>query len=109
MAEASSIEKRPSSIGDIWRAPLVPVALAGTAGVILDRYFSIPLPVSLVGAVVALAAWAAARLGRSNGLPLVYLAAAIVALGAAYHQVYRNLYAADDIGSFATPEPRPAR
>ena len=31
------------------------------------------------------------------------------ALAAAYHQSYREIYPADDIGNYATAEPRPVR
>src|SRR5262245_22877649 len=57
----------------IWRAPLVPVALAVTFGIVLDRYISVPLPVSLLTAACALLAWAVARNGRQSGLALIYL------------------------------------
>jgi competence protein ComEC len=39
----------------------------------------------------------------------MYLALASAAFGAAYHHWQRETYAADDIGNFATIEPRPAR
>ena len=39
----------------LWRAPLVPVALAATLGVALDRYLSVPVPVSLIAAAAGLA------------------------------------------------------
>ncbi|MBY0527850.1 MAG: ComEC/Rec2 family competence protein [Gemmataceae bacterium] len=93
----------------IWRAPLVPIALAVTAGIVLDRYGPIPLYFSLIGAVVALAAWVIARSSRRPGLPLVYLWTAAAALGAAYHHAWRDVYPPDDIGNFVTEEPRPAR
>src|SRR5262245_7820622 len=92
-----------------WRAPLVPVALAATAGIVLDRYVLIPLPVSLLSIAACLTAWAVTWKGPQPGLALVYLWGAIVALGAAYHHVYQEVYAPDDIGNYASPEPRPAR
>lgn len=92
----------------LWRAPLVPVALAATAGVALDRYFGLPLPVSLIAALAALVAWAVALFGRRSGLAVVYLWLTVAALAAAYHRCYREWYADDDIGNAATPEPRPA-
>jgi hypothetical protein len=42
-------------------------------------------------------------------LPLVYLALAGVAFGAAYHHYRRDIYPADDIGNFAPGEPRPVQ
>src|SRR6516164_1430821 len=93
----------------LWRAPLVPVALAATLGVALDRYLGLPLPVSLIAALAALVAWAVALFGRRSGLAAVYLWLTVAALAAGYHRCYREWYAADDIGNAATPEPRPAR
>src|SRR5437763_1950895 len=77
----------------VWRAPLVPVALAGTAGIVADRYASIPLGISLLTAVAALVAWIATRAGRQTGLSLVYLALAGSALGSAYHHWRQEVYA----------------
>src|SRR5437773_2718627 len=93
----------------VWRAPLVPVTLAGTAGIVADRYAGIPLAISLLTAVAALVAWMITRAGRQAGLALVYLAFACAALGAAYHHWRQEVYAPDDIGNYASPEPRPAR
>jgi competence protein ComEC len=107
MEAASSMP--PAPVENIWRAPLVPVALAATAGIVLDRFALVPLAVSLVTLLLCLLAWAIARLGRSAGLPLVYLAGAIAAFGAAYHHAHRESYPADDIGHFATEEAQPIR
>src|SRR5215469_3849833 len=81
----------------VWRAPLVPVALALTAGIVLDRYAEIPLAVSLTAAVAFLAAAAAACAGRNLPLPLLYLAGTVAALGAAYHHWHRHSFADDDL------------
>jgi competence protein ComEC len=87
----------------------VPAALAVTAGIVGDRYASIPLAFSLVTMAVGLVAWGASRAGKSTGLPLVYLALTAAALGAAYHHGHREVYAADDIGEYASSELRPTR
>src|SRR5579875_2930341 len=78
----------------IWRAPLVPAALALSAGILLDRQFSLPLPGSLIAAAVCLAAWFCARTSSHPGLPLIYLALAGAAFGAAYHHYRRDTFAA---------------
>lgn len=91
----------------VWQAPLVPVALAFTAGIVLDRYAEPPLVFSLVGVLVCLIAWAVTRNRRPAGLPLAYLFTAVAALGTAYHHWYEAEYAPDDIGNYATEEPRP--
>src|SRR5256885_1907600 len=83
----ATVETLPP-IKRVWRAPLMPVALAVTCGIVLDRYVSVPLPVSLLTTVSALLAWVVTRNGRQPGLPLVYLALAEAALGAAYHHGY---------------------
>jgi competence protein ComEC len=93
----------------VWRSPLVPAALALTAGILLDRYLSLPLPVSLIAAAACLTAWFCARTSPRHGLPLVYLALAGAALAAAYHHYRRDTYAADDIFHYAKDEPVPVQ
>jgi competence protein ComEC len=90
-----------------WQAPLVPVALAATAGVLADRWAAVPLWVSLAALAACLAAWAAASAGRQGGLALVYLWGSVACLGAAYHHWHREVLPPDDISHFATVEPRP--
>src|SRR5947209_7321583 len=90
----------------IWNAPLVPVALAGTAGIVLDRLAGVPLPISVLAAASGLLAWLLMWLGRSSGLPFVYLWFSIAALGAGYHHAWRESFAAEDIGALAETEPK---
>src|SRR5262245_24961458 len=98
----------PNPLADsIWRAPLVPLALAATAGIVADRYGIISFPVSLVAVIALLIAWVINRSEVHPGLPLVYLLGAVAAFGAVYHHWQRDFYVADDIGNFAGPEPRP--
>lgn len=91
--------------GSVWRAPLVPAALAVTAGILLDRHASLPMPVSLIAAGACLVAWFGTRSSPQRGLPLVYLASAAIAFGAAYHHYRRDVHASDDIASYAKDEP----
>jgi competence protein ComEC len=93
----------------VWQAPLVPAALAVTAGIVVDRLQSIPLPVSLGAGGAALVAWGIAQRGKSAGLAIAYLVFASLGAGAAYHQWYRNAYAQDDIANFATTEQAPTQ
>lgn len=93
----------------VWRAPLVPAALATTAGIVLDRHLSLPLPLSLIAAALGLLAWLCARGSPHAGLPLVYLALTGAALGAAYHHYRRDTYAPDDIAHHAKDEPIPVQ
>jgi competence protein ComEC len=89
----------------IWRAPLVPAALAITAGIVLDRYAAPPLLISVAAAAGGLAAWLCTAAGSRTGLPLVYLALAGIAFGAGYHH-YRRDFAADDVSHLAAVEPQ---
>src|ERR1700730_15218684 len=84
-----------------WQAPLLPMALVMTAGIVADRHFSIPLVFSLLIAGACLAAWLISQRGKHVSLPLVYLAIAGAALAAGYHQWDREIYRADDIGDYA--------
>ena len=93
----------------VWRSPLVPAALALTSGILLDRHLSLPLPVSLIAAALCVAAWFCAQASPHRGLPLVYVALAGVAFGAAYHHYRRDTYAPDDIFLFAKDEPAPVQ
>ena len=94
----------PAAVDNLWRSPLVPVALAATAGIVLDRFVVVPLTLALVAVVALLIAWAATRRDQA-GLPLLYLLGAVTAFGAAYHHVRYRLYRGDDIGHFAMAEP----
>jgi competence protein ComEC len=90
----------------VWRAPLVPVALAFSAGILLDRFCAPPLIGSLFAAGVMVAAWTATLLGRSSGLPLVYLALALAAIGTAYHHYRSETIPDDDISFLVDEEPK---
>jgi competence protein ComEC len=103
----TSAPNAPTSVS-IWPAPMVPVALAATAGIVLDRYVSVPLPLALVAVLISVLAWMVSRLGKQSGLGLVYLSFAVAALGAAYHHWHQNVYPPSDIGNFVSTEQRPA-
>jgi competence protein ComEC len=98
----------PPLTANIWRAPLVPVALAATAGIVVDRYVGVPLVFSLLAAMTFLAAWAIFG-SRRPGLALIHLSLAVLALAAAYHRLEREVYRSDDLGAFATEQPRPVQ
>ncbi len=98
---------RPQDL--IWQAPLVPVALALTAGIIVDRHFSIPMATSFAWACGLLVATALFMRKSLNFGAVTALAFAIAALGAGYHQWYRESIATNDLRLFATSEGRIAR
>jgi competence protein ComEC len=104
---ASATQPSSPASESIWRAPLVPAALAVTAGVVLDRYAAVPLAASFLTALIAVVAWGCSRAGRGVGLPLIYLALAGAAFGAAYHHYRRDIFPPDDVGNLAPAEPRP--
>ena len=106
---ASALPQSPIALDSIWRAPLVPAALAYTAGIVLDHYAAVPFAVSLLLMLGGLAGWLVASLSKRTRLPLVFLALAGMAFGAAYHHYRRDIYPADDVGGAATAEPRPAQ
>jgi competence protein ComEC len=93
----------------VWRAPLVPVALGVTLGLVSDRYWGIHIAASLGLSLACLAAGVAAFLGRQQALAILYLMGALAGWAGAYHHWYRDLYPENDIGDFAPDEPRPAK
>jgi competence protein ComEC len=86
----------------------VPVALAFTAGIVLDRCAAVPLEMALLTLAAALAAWAVAAAGGQHVLGLVYLWIGVAMLGALRHHVARESPAADDVAEHAGAEPRVA-
>src|SRR5262245_9264703 len=104
----SAHDRPDSAYASVWHAPLVPVALAMTAGIVADRAVGVPASVAAVLLAVGLAGWAAgARRAASAGLPFLWLAFA--AVGALHHHQFRDVYADDDVGRLATAEPRLVR
>src|SRR4029077_18685622 len=94
---------------DVWRAPLVPLALAATAGIVVDRFVGVPVLVCLLVALLALFVWAVAFfLSRLRAQAVAYLALAVAALAAAYHHAGWYDFPADDVGHVAPDEPTPA-
>jgi competence protein ComEC len=82
------------------------VAIAVTAGILIDRAFSPSLLGSLFAAGILLAASVIAGLGPRSGLALVYLGLALTGFGAAYHHYRRDHHPADDIGWLARETPQ---
>src|ERR1700685_1530375 len=99
-AHALTADTPPS----IWRAPLVPVALTTTAGIMVDRSFSPSLTTIFWIGVGLVAAWFLAAARGKPLLALAFLWATIGTLAAVYHHVRRDVHAPDDIGYLATEE-----
>ena len=107
MARGSA--QSPADLDSIWRAPLVPAALAYTAGIVLDHYAAVPFVVSLLLMLGAMLGWFVASWQGRARLPLVFLALAGMAFGAAYHHYRRDVYPDDDVGGVATAEAKPVQ
>jgi competence protein ComEC len=109
MAAPASSGTRPADAFSVWRAPLVPVALAATAGIVLDRYLAIPPLVSLLVAALALVAGVIVSLGPRRREHVAFLLLASAALAGAYHRIRLDVCPADDAGRWAPEEPRPVQ
>jgi competence protein ComEC len=91
---------------DFWRAPLVPVALAVTTGILLDRWLDLSSGIILLGLGLSFLAWV---INLRNRSALVYLWLAAGILGAFWQHEWRTHKAADDISHFAALDARLAR
>jgi competence protein ComEC len=90
------------------RAPLVPVALAATVGLIVDRYIGVPFDAGLIAAAVALAGWFFTRTA-SRQVALGWLLLSAAALAAVHHHAHRNVFGPDDISHFTKETPQAIR
>ncbi len=93
----------------VWMAPLAPVALALTAGILLDRWCMVPIAASLLVALVALLAWLIFLNTSRQRLALVYLMAGVAGAGSAYHHWHRYHVGAADLSRLAERDSQPAR
>lgn len=96
----------PHPIDRIWSAPLVPLALAFTCGILLDRFFDVSPPLSLAVVLLAWLAWWVNRNGRGPFSGVVWLWVAVAAAGCWRHQYHFSGKSAQDIGGLAGPEGR---
>jgi competence protein ComEC len=99
-------EPREPAWREFARAPLVPVALAATAGLIVDRYVGVSSFAALAVGLGALAAW---LVGRDRPSAPLWLAVAAGGLAAAHHHDHRHNFEPNDIGITAPDAPTPAR
>src|SRR5690606_10832145 len=87
--------------------PLVGVLVIASAGILADRFLAVPVWIWLLLAAVALVRWRVLY-GRAADQPAaIALLVAVFCLGAAWHHRWWNLFAADDVGRFATREAQP--
>src|SRR4051794_37175470 len=110
IASPPAVPVRPSVAPlRLWQAPLVPVALALTTGIVLDRVRPIPLPVALAAALAGLLAFVLHGSGRHRPLGLCYLWAGVLGFGAALHHWHQGRGEGDGVRQLAGDEPQPAR
>src|SRR5438067_794387 len=95
--------------GDISQAPLVPIALALTLGIILDRFVAIPSLLSVSASLAALLVWIAVSRKTNHRYSVVYLWLASTALGSAYHYAQLFGVADNDVRHLASEEAKPTR
>jgi competence protein ComEC len=93
----------------VWQAPLVPIAVAVSAGIVIDRFAGVPVLASLAVGVACLIAYIVCSAGPRQLLALVYLWTAAAALACAYHHWRHTGIADDDVRHLASEEGRPAR
>src|SRR5437763_967363 len=78
------------------RAPLVPVALAASVGLLADRYVGVALGAGLLVAAFALVGWLVTRAATPQAA-LGWLLVCTAAIAAAYHHSHRNSFDSDDV------------
>lgn len=105
---SSSLLVAPRSLG-FWSAPLVPIALALTVGIVADRMFSIALEATLIAAFVGVVVGAIAAFRGHTPIVLVALWLTLSVLGSALHHWHSRYLPADDLGRQAASEPHAAR
>jgi competence protein ComEC len=88
-----------------WRVPLLWVALAVTSGIVLDRYLSLPLPLTLSATGLALIVGIMLLAIHRERAALIALLLTAAAVAAAYHHYRHDWYPPDDIGHLADATP----
>lgn len=91
-----------------WRAPLVPIALSATLGIVLDRLFRLPISWSLALGTCGLLFSLYAGFRRQTGPWLIFACLSLACLGSAYHHLHLHKISPNDIRTFATSEGTPA-
>jgi len=88
-------------------APLVSIAVALAAGIVCDRYLPAPPAVWWSLAVVFLLLWLVNFRRQQPRVAALFLLLAMGCCGGGWHHVQWRMFAADDIGCFATVDPSP--
>lgn len=86
----------------------MPVAIASTIGVVVDRYLTPPALVEIVLAIGGIVAWFTAFSRRSKSASF-WLCLTAAGMGDFYHHDHCSNFDTHDIGTFATETPTPIR
>lgn len=100
-------EPPPPAWTEFADAPLVPFAVAASAGLVLDRFIGVPFDFALIASGVAAAAWFFVQQQAPMSVALLWFAVAGAA--AAHHHGHRHIAPPDDIGAVATETPTPVK
>ena len=87
--------------------PLVVVALAVCAGIVLERYVTLRAGLWWTAALVAWCLWLAAWRARHHAFAGGALLLCLAATGAAWHEARWSLFASDDLATFAREAAQP--
>ena len=101
-AEVLPTPDRPPPWREFASAPLVPVALAATLGILIDRFATGSVIAGLSIALASVLAWRFARV--PHAFALLWLA--FVGLGMAHHHAHLHEFPADDVGQHIGTEKR---
>src|SRR5262249_53543485 len=93
----------------VWQAPLAPFAWAASAGIIADRAFGLSWQAAFGLLFFGLVGWVITSRPSGRHISLLSGCAVSAALAALHHHQHLNAFAADDIGNFATEQPRLVR
>ncbi len=110
-ANQAQIQRSPPYLGpfpEIWHAPLAPIAVAFSIGILVDRHLEpnawMGVGVGLVGLIAWFLATASPRFPR-----WVWLLIPLAGFGGSYHALRVRTVPVDDIRHFAGHEPLPVR
>ena len=87
--------------------PLVIVLAAAVVGILLDRFWPLPLGVWCFIAMAGLAVWLALFLRHRTRLAGFAVLMAVVAAAGAWHHCRWHLFASDDLGCYARSQAQP--
>lgn len=93
----------------VWSAPLVPVAVALTAGIVADRFLILPVAASIGFSFASLILWFALASSPRKALAVPCLWLIVAGLGATWHHARYHHVDANDLSRVADREGQPAR